>query len=563
MTFLKSKHLLAPDFSRASVERIHADWAKCIGSDVADYERMYRDHLANLRAALGTKATDKPKGLFGRVFGRANLDEKSTNDMAIYRFAICFASGKYLTGHGARKAAHQQLNLIHSEHLELIHDLLELPDRVLTNTPLPRDHGTLGEVLEAALLSYFHHTDFGHQGKRLRTEAAQFVPTLLRRFPYLDSNLTVSILSDHPDLVDEAAGLIHDTFRDPDHDPESGSYGWIGLDMTGFHARREEPFQKNGPKIMSRVLEDAAEWPRASLSHLAHVFAFDPLDLTIGTAEEEAQKALDDIAREEVNLAKGFEGPDNPISPQQAEQFCRSRLKAAQARLKQVETEFETFRTDHYTTAAKHLAKANSARKTVEIIAKALPADLVAPLKEVLREAEAIKRRPVAFPMQKACENRFKDLGFKLMVIDELMYDQQCLLPIFDIRLFAEEWTKREISIEDDGYGIIPEARTYFKNLAIPDELLAHVEVLTQKSGLDGGGGVIQQMFPFWDPGAGDGPVPVTNKAVADLDLLPNLKCVVGLEHEVNKPRPLKLMKELEKRSINIIHESEALWGKD
>ena len=149
------------------------------------------------------------------------------------------------------------------------------------------------------------------------------------------------------------------------------------------------------------------------------------------------------------------------------------------------------------------------------------------------------------------------------MVIDELMYDQKCLLPIFDIRLFAEEWTKREISIEDDGYDIIPEARTYFKNLAIPDELLVHVEVLTQQSGLDGGGGVIQQMFPFWDPGAGDGPVPVTNKAVADLDLLPNLKCVVGLEHEVNKPKPLKLMQELEKRGINIVHESAALWGND
>lgn len=521
---------------------------------------MAGHHLANLRAILALMPDEKPKGLLGRFFGSSNVAEIKSE--VLYRFAICFASDKYLTGHGARQAAHQQLNIIHAEHLTLIDRLLNMPDQTLTNTRLPRTGGTLGEVVEAALLCYFYHTDFGTQGQRLRTDAALRIPNLLRRFPYLDSNLIVSILSNHPDLVDEAASLIHDIFRDPDHDPEQGLYGWIGLDMTGFHARRDDPFQKHGPTIIARVLADAADWSRDQLSNLAQVFAVEPLNLMIDTAEQEATKARNTITREEANLAKGFDGSDNHISPQKAEEFCRRRLKTAEARLKQIETDFDSIRADQFTAAAKHLAKANAVRKTVKTIVMALPEDLTASLTEVLAEAEAIKSRPQAFPMPKASDNRFKDFGLKLMVIDELMYIQKRLLPIFDIRQFAEEWTKREISIEDDGYDVIPEAQTYFKNLAIPDELLAHVEVLTQKSGLDGGGGVIEQMMPFWDPGVGDGPVPVTNKAVTDLDLLPNLKCVIGLEHEVNTPKPSKLLKELELRGVNTVEEGLALWGK-
>lgn len=61
--------------------------------------------------------------------------------------------------------------------------------------------------------------------------------------------------------------------------------------------------------------------------------------------------------------------------------------------------------------------------------------------------------------------------------------------------------------------------------------MLAKVERLHQSSGLDGGPRYIEHLHPFWDPGAGDGPVPVTAKAVADLDLLPNLTRFSGLEN--------------------------------
>ena len=553
MNFLRSDHLFGSEFTRATAQRIHADWAKCIGDDVADYERIFQDHLTNLRDFLPPVSDTKLKGFFHRFFGKTETRE--INKEAAYRFAMCFASTKFLTGYGARQATQQQLNLINAEHLALIDQLLDLPDETLTETPFHNDAGTMGDVVQATLHVYFHHSDFGPQGARLRSEAALRIPKLLRRFPYLDSNLTVSLFAAHPDLIPEAASLIRDVFCNPGHTCDQGPYGWIAQDMTGFHARREDPFQKHGPKIMAQVLKDAAQWPTDQLSNLAEVFALGPLDLTIGTPEQEIETARSTIAREEAKLAQGFDGPDNPLPPQQAKKLCRDRIKAAKARLSEIETNYDGLRNSHINAAAKHLAKATGARKTVDALTKTLPEDLTAPLIEVLAKAHEIKNRPPTFPMPKAADNRFKDLGLKLMVIDELMYTQKHLLPVFDIRQFAKEWIKREISIEDDGYEIIPEAKTYFKNLAIPDELLAEVEVLTQKSGLDGGSGVIQQIMPFWDPGSGDGPVPVTNKAVADLDLLPNLKCVVGLEHEVNRPKPSKLLKELEARGIKTVDE--------
>lgn len=44
MTHLTSRHLTGPDFTKAAVQRIHADWAKVIDRDVVDYEQMYQDH---------------------------------------------------------------------------------------------------------------------------------------------------------------------------------------------------------------------------------------------------------------------------------------------------------------------------------------------------------------------------------------------------------------------------------------------------------------------------------------------------------------------------------------
>lgn len=140
------------------------------------------------------------------------------------------------------------------------------------------------------------------------------------------------------------------------------------------------------------------------------------------------------------------------------------------------------------------------------------------------------------------------------MVIEELMYRRDALQPRFDIREFASEYDSREISVEDDGYAIIPEAETYFRNLAIPDELLAGIDSLHLSSGLDGGAGFMNQLWPFWDPGCGDEAIPLTEAAAADLALLPNLRQITGLEN--GNPGP-KLLAALAARGIVLLPEED------
>ncbi|MCB1159764.1 MAG: hypothetical protein H7A25_12665 [Leptospiraceae bacterium] len=112
----------------------------------------------------------------------------------------------------------------------------------------------------------------------------------------------------------------------------------------------------------------------------------------------------------------------------------------------------------------------------------------------------------------------FKDINFKLAVINELMYVQELLEPKFDIFEFAESYKKRKIDTDEEGYDIIPEALEYFKNLQLSAELLQKIERLSQ----DGGDDVYMNIIPYWD-----GEDDVFNiKSVEDCKLVPNLKRV-------------------------------------
>ncbi|MFZ6874006.1 DUF6892 domain-containing protein [Undibacterium sp. Di27W] len=91
--------------------------------------------------------------------------------------------------------------------------------------------------------------------------------------------------------------------------------------------------------------------------------------------------------------------------------------------------------------------------------------------------------------------HQFKDLNFKLLVIQELMYVQEKLLPRFDVHEFIRQHTDREIMIEKEGYDVIPEVLAYFENLLIPPSLLAQVDKLA----FDGGNKIYHQIFPYWD----------------------------------------------------------------
>lgn len=111
--------------------------------------------------------------------------------------------------------------------------------------------------------------------------------------------------------------------------------------------------------------------------------------------------------------------------------------------------------------------------------------------------------------------NQFKDFNFKLAVINELMYNQGVINPLFRRRQFLEDQGITP-DPERDEWEIIPEVRAYFEQLEIPAEMLATVEEIYQ----DGGDEIYMEVVEMWD--GEDDKFNITS--TDDLALLPNLK---------------------------------------
>ena len=131
------------------------------------------------------------------------------------------------------------------------------------------------------------------------------------------------------------------------------------------------------------------------------------------------------------------------------------------------------------------------------------------------------------------------DFNFKLQVIQKLMYEDEVLLPRFSVYDFVKNHTARAIDIDEEGYNIIPEVAEYFKNLAIPMELLIDIKDLSG----DGGDSIYLQLIPLWD--GEDGSFMV--ESVADVTLLPNLKRIYDLFYTE------ETMAELRSHNIEIV----------
>src|SRR5690606_19973717 len=57
----------------------------------------------------------------------------------------------------------------------------------------------------------------------------------------------------------------------------------------------------------------------------------------------------------------------------------------------------------------------------------------------------------------------FKDFGFKVAIIHELMYRKKLLQPQFDVYEFVDWYSKRKINVEAECLEPIPEVTHYFK----------------------------------------------------------------------------------------------------
>ncbi|MBO5004010.1 MAG: hypothetical protein J6D03_01905 [Clostridia bacterium] len=135
---------------------------------------------------------------------------------------------------------------------------------------------------------------------------------------------------------------------------------------------------------------------------------------------------------------------------------------------------------------------------------------------------------------------KFDNFNFKLCIIQELMYEKNLLLPRFDAYEFAEEYDKREIDIEEEGYEPIKEIVEWFEKIEIPVSMASHIEEIV----MDGGNEIYTQIIPFWD--GEDDYFDVKDISENEIKQLPNLKRIILLPSKDNA----KLIEKLKQYGI-------------
>lgn len=132
----------------------------------------------------------------------------------------------------------------------------------------------------------------------------------------------------------------------------------------------------------------------------------------------------------------------------------------------------------------------------------------------------------------------FKDFGFKLAVINKLMYEgdviappkfnPEALTPEFDAQAYLEHARGLEKGdgydvIEEEGYDVIPELKEFFEKLEVTADMVENITELCSIGGDD----IYHDIIPFWD---GEDDV-FDVKSAVDAKMLPNLKKVTLLFH--------------------------------
>ncbi|MDC1162083.1 hypothetical protein OAT18_01440 [Tenacibaculum sp.] len=137
----------------------------------------------------------------------------------------------------------------------------------------------------------------------------------------------------------------------------------------------------------------------------------------------------------------------------------------------------------------------------------------------------------------------FKDLGFKLAVINILMYEEEILTPKVDAYQFIEKLRGLKqgegyhvLEEKGDPYAVIPEVMEYFKNIEITSDMVKNIEEIYT----DGGDEIYSQIIPIWN-----GENNVFNiKSACDTSLLPQLKKITLFYDRKS------LLKEFEEKGI-------------
>ncbi|TCR03906.1 hypothetical protein [Neorhizobium sp. JUb45] len=532
MTFEESLDFLnsyEPDDYR-SLKIAQENWKSLISEDRGNLERLYDIYFATIKGFLGEN------------------DALALNGVKAYNFILAFSGTTTVASHGGKEEAWRILNERHAQHLDLLRRAISRPNSVVSEKFSRTKTGTWADIVTSMLDLYYWHKPYSNRDETLRTEAAMLVPEIYRAFPEHKSFLLPDHLMLHPDAIREAGDLIR-FYTLEKGQPDAPLLVDLAYDMFGFHSDKGKPAHAQSAAILQHALSDASSWTEQQLDKFLEDVIFTPLDIQTYSQQKAEALLQSTIANYERLLRENKYESHLGTSAQTYRERDEKSLQMHRATLNLIQTDFDAWNGKRRDKAVQRLAVSATTRKAFKVVKTKLPAPYGERIGALLDEVADYSNRPKLYPPHKPSENRFKDLGLKLLVIEQLMYQQKVLKPQFDIHLFAKEYEKREISVEIDGYEIIPEVETYFKNLAISDELLAKVETLHQSSGLDGGSEFIYHLYPFWDPGSGDEAIPVSDKAISDLELLPNLNSISGLEN--SKPSA-KLLKALAARDIKV-----------
>ncbi|TAA47607.1 DUF6892 domain-containing protein [Corallincola spongiicola] len=362
----------------------------------------------------------------------------------------------------------------------------------------------LQELLEPALTLYFYHGSSSHSPEVLASVAVLCVK-FFTLFPECHNNLLLSLLAHHTQPPQAYADVLLAGVR---HHSDFGVAHALAFDMFSKYAERDDPEHKHALATMKLCVPYVGAEEGIEHQHFFSVVFWSPLGISFLTQAQRVEEKQKRLA-----LIK-----------------CKKIKAEYKAELDELTQHFDVVVAREWLHAVKRVAVSKPTFNVLLLLVKSFPSETDA-LKKLRDDVVAYRDRPKQFALPKRPKSDIKDFALKLAVIEQLMYRQNVLSPKFDIHAFAAEYDKRQIDITSDGYEIIPEAQKYFRNLTISPEQLAKVTELYFDCGLGGGASVYQQMWPFWDPGCGDEVIAVTTKAAADIQQLPNLKKVVGLEH--------------------------------
>ncbi len=412
----------------------------------------------------------------------------------------------------------------HKQLQNIIRNLIKKQDFKIVST---FNGGTFRDLIETLIELYFYHTKHSwnttedvSQYDQDRQEMAELIPEFIKAFLKDCSGLVLSTLKYHSRPVEAYADLIQFLMRN--HTPTE-DYFHLASELFSMYNEHDDFFYKKAPDITKIIVDDT------------------------DFSDKEVDFLIEEMLLSQLRLSKESQVKKSSLHIKNLENagFGEDAKKYRDEQFELIEN-WDSIYAKNWNKALRRVAVSRSISKSIEIIIKAFPThSKITILKKLMADAKIFKDKPKLYNLNTKPKTVFKDFHFKLLVIEELMYNQKVLRPAFYLEKFVKEYTKKEI--ETYTCEVIPEVKKFFKNIDIPNDLLEKVTSLYQDRGLSGGSKFIYEMFPDWDPGAGDEVFKVTNKAIDDLELLPNLKKIIGLE--ASNPSK-KLIKTFENKGI-------------